>query len=142
MARIAALLSFLTILGHLPKADAHSLFGVWQFTAIRYQGTEMPPPNPNLVIIYQFDDDGHNRLFWARKDEKGFCERRGLYVATQSEFLDYITWVNPKNRGDCGQDPDMHLGRLVKNTYRVADGRFELDLPLGDETLTYIWTPL
>lgn len=142
MARIIQFFLALLVSGHLSQAGAHSLFGVWQFTGLRYQGQEIPPPNPDLVIIYQFDDDGHSRLYWTRKDQSGFCERRGLFVATQTQFLDYISWVNPKNRGDCGQDPDMQLGRSVLNTYRVKDGRFELDLPLSDDVLTYIWTPL
>ena len=142
MARLGILILALIFIAPLAKAGSLSIVGEWQFTALRYQGKEMPPLNPALFIIYQFDDQGHSRLYWTRKDESGFCERRGLYVASQIQFLDYVIWVNPHNRGDCGKDPDMQIGKSGLNTYRVKDGRFELDLPLGDDILTYIWTPL
>lgn len=116
--------------------------GTWQFHLLRYKGQEMQPPNPDLIILYEFGDDGTDRLYWHRLGEEGFCERRGLYVASGGQFLDYIVWVNKKNRGDCGQDPDMKLGRTSLNTYRIKDGQLELDLQLSDEILTYIWKPL
>ncbi len=121
-----------------PKRPA--LIGAWQFTKIRYQGKEMPIPNPNLVLTYDFYEDGLDRLYWSRTDETGFCERTARFQFGPDYFRELIIWVNPKNRFDCGQDPDMQMGHQSFVDYRMIEGRMEIDIQLGDGFITYIWT--
>lgn len=140
MARL--IFSLLILISGAAQATDPRLFGRWQFDSLRYQGQEMPRPNPDLILIFEFREDGTDRLSWTRRDETGFCDRTAVYSAADGVLQELVVWVHPGNRGDCAQDPDMQLGRQASVPYRVENGRLELDLPLSDETLTYLWVPV
>jgi hypothetical protein len=116
-----------------------NILGSWQFYAYVYDGHEIPAPNPALSQIMEFGSDGVCRLYYKREDEEGFCERKAHYYIENDEIIQEITWVNPDNQSSCGQDPDMQLGRVTSNKARVVDDIFQLDIPLSDETITYLW---
>jgi hypothetical protein len=53
--------------------------------------------------------------------------------------VDKVVWVNPKNHFTCSRDPDMQLGRVTRTPFRFVGGDLQLALPLGDDTLIYVW---
>jgi hypothetical protein len=118
---------------------AEPLIGLWLFTSVFYQGHELPPPNPTLHIQYEFADTGVNTLRYYREGENGFCERRALYEYASENLLQEVVWVNPENASWCDQDSDMRLGQRTRNRAWIEDGRFKLEMNLGEETITYIW---
>lgn len=116
-----------------------NVFGSWQFYAYIYQGQQVPAPNPSLTQIMEFSPDGICRLYYKRDDENGFCERKATYRFGKNKLVQEIVWVNPKNQSSCGQDPDMQIGRVTTNKAWVVGDIFYLDIPLSDETITYLW---
>ncbi|MFN9068233.1 MAG: hypothetical protein ACK5V3_13455, partial [Bdellovibrionales bacterium] len=56
-----------------------AIVGTWLFTGMLISGEWTPPMNPNLVMKFEFYEDGVNRLSYFRKDEPGFCDRKALY---------------------------------------------------------------
>ena len=120
-------------------AHADSIVGSWKFTSMIMEGQEVPPLNPDLILTFDFAEDGSDRLFWTRKGESGFCERRARYDFDSNWLYEAIVWVNPDNAPECGKDPDMQLGRVTQTPARIKNGRFELDLNVGDSHLTYIF---
>jgi hypothetical protein len=139
----AALLvfSFLSLASAVPlRIDLSSqLWGRWQFTGYIYGGEFQPPPNPNLVLTFEFLEDGTNILKWYRKNEKGFCERKGKYSYDGEKLSEEIVWVNPDNSFECWRDPDMMLGRKQITPIKREENHLKMVLPLADETLLYIW---
>ncbi|MGZ3744294.1 MAG: hypothetical protein ACXWRE_16720 [Pseudobdellovibrionaceae bacterium] len=119
-----------------------NIFGSWQFYAYVYEGREIPAPNPFLSQIMEFTPDGICRLYYKREDENGFCERKATYHFANGELLQKVVWVNPENQSSCGQDPDMQMGRVTTNKARIVKGIFQLDIPLSEETITYLWKRL
>ncbi len=116
------------------------IVGVWRFDRIILDGEERPPFNPDLIIEFNFREDGSDTLLWYRNNEKGFCERDGRY-AFDGEFLrDKVTWVNPQNRFDCSRDPDMQLGRETSTPTVLKNGELYMTFQVDDQSLTYIWT--
>lgn len=117
------------------------VIGSWKFTRYIYQGNELPAPNPQLTQVLTFDETGTSRLYYSRADEAGFCERLAVYsyMPTSQTLLQQVVWVNPNNQRGCSMDPDMILGRKTSNRAWVAGDSFYLDMPLSDETITFIW---
>lgn len=121
-------------------ASDRDIVGDWRFDRIILDGEERPPFNPDLIIEFNFREDGSDTLLWYRNNEKGFCERDGRY-AFDGEFLrDKVTWVNPQNRFDCARDPDMQLGRETSTPTVMKNGELYMTFDVDDQTLTYIWT--
>lgn len=118
---------------------AESIVGLWFFMNLLYQGQEIPRPNPALQIEYQFSEDGTNSLRYHRDGEVGFCERRALYNFGGETLLQEVMWVNPRNASWCAQDPDMQLGRKTQSHVWFKEGRLYLDIPMGEEVISYIW---
>ena len=116
------------------------LTGTWQFTALRQNGQLLAPPNPDLILLFKFDGQGASDLFWSRKNQTGFCEHKGVYSVDNGILDEKVTWVNPDNLPECSSDPDMQMGREIKNAYRIVEGKLETDFNLGDGHLTYIWS--
>ena len=115
--------------------------GTWQFIGYRYQGHFTPAPNPDLVLLFKFQADGIDDLFWSRKNEVGSCERKAYYQINNGFLQEQTFWVNPNNLPECGQDPDMQMGKKSETPARVIDGKtLEIDLHIDDEPLTYLWT--
>ncbi len=116
-----------------------NIFGSWQFYAYIYQGHEVPAPNPSLTQILEFGTDGVCRLYYKRDDESGFCERKSSYKFENNVLVQQILWVNPDNQSSCAQDPDMQIGRITTNNARIVGDVFYLDLPMNEDTITYLW---
>lgn len=95
--------------------------------------------NPSSDSILSFFADGTDRLYWWHEGDADFCERRGEYSIELPLLVDKIVWVNPKNTFQCSRDPDMQLGKIARTPTSFSGGDFLLHLPLGDETLTYVW---
>ena len=117
-----------------------SLVGEWKFTSVFYRGQELPAPNPDLNLRYTFNADGTSRMYWDRANRAGFCERQGRYLIHDEILTDEVTWINPQNDSSCHQDPDMQVGTRSSVPFRFDHDRLVLDLPLGDESIGYIWT--
>lgn len=117
------------------------IIGKWKFIGHIYKGKMIPPMNEKLIIIFQFLPDKTDILKWYRIDEDGFCERKGQYQYDGQYITDEITWINPKNAYECAKDPDMMLGRKTTSVLKRMGERLYLELPLGDDVITYIWEP-
>lgn len=116
-----------------------TLLGTWLFSGMFYQGTVMPPLNPNLQIVYQFKDDGRSRLFYQRKGEEGFCEREALFEVRENQIVQKIVWTHPNNAIWCDSDVDMQLGYFSIAPFEFRDGKFYLSVMMGEEEMFYIW---
>lgn len=138
-----AVLTFALMLSSIGFASEQStsdaIIGHWQYVGHIYEGQVQDPINPDLILTFQFNDDGSDRLHWERKNEPGFCERHGQYEYSGEILIDQVTWVNPNNSFECGKDPDMRLGNKTQTRLIYNEGKLYMDLPLGDKTLTYIW---
>jgi hypothetical protein len=118
---------------------SQTIFGMWLFTSLIYQGSSMPLPNPNLKIYYEFLDTGINTLRYHREGEMGFCERRAAYEFSGHELAQQVIWVNPQNAPWCGQDTDMQLGNRSWSKAWLENRQFHLTIPMGEEEIIYVW---
>lgn len=119
---------------------SQAILGMWLFTSLIYQGQSMPLPNPDLKIYYEFFADGTNTLYYHRKGEEGFCERRATFEFNNEQIAQEVVWVNPDNAIWCGQDTDMQLGYRSWNKARLVNQELHLSLPMGEEEIIYIWS--
>ncbi|MDG0816325.1 hypothetical protein [Bdellovibrio svalbardensis] len=100
----------------------------------------MPKPNPDLVMTLHFESPQINTLHYSRKHESGFCERKAQYEYDGKILKQTVVWVNPENSPSCSQDSDMLLGQVSTTPVRISNEALYMDLPLGEEELTYVWT--
>lgn len=117
----------------------NSIFGVWIFVGLLYNGQLLPPPNPQLVIQYEFQPDGINRLHYHRKDENGSCDRTALYEFDGKELYQHVTWSAPYNAYFCDQDPDMQLGSISRTPAVIQNGQLHISVQMGNEFVVFIW---
>jgi hypothetical protein len=124
---------------YIPLESSESLiWGKWKYIGFIYRGKFQGPPNPNLVLTFEFLKDGSDILHWAYTNEEGFCERKGEYSYDGVNLTDKIVWVNPKNSIECQRDPDMVKDKIQITPLRRVNDQIHLDIPLSDETLIYI----
>lgn len=119
---------------------SQTLIGLWLFTGLIYQGQQMPLPNPQLKIYYEFQDTGTNSLRYFRDGEEGFCERRAAYEYSGEDLVQQVVWVNPQNALWCNQDTDMQLGNKSWSKAWIDNGHFHLTVPVGEENIIYVWS--
>ncbi len=117
----------------------NSLIGIWLFVATVYQGNEAPRPNPDLQLRFIFQSASKNEVFYYRTGERGFCRRWANYRIEVNFIIQEVVQTDPNNASNCGADPDMQLGIISKTPFELKDGKFFLDLPLGDEGIRYIF---
>ncbi|RME14817.1 MAG: hypothetical protein D6797_07995 [Bdellovibrio sp.] len=117
----------------------NKIFGVWQYYKFIYEGKEHPPLHPDLQMIFEFNPNGTNRLYWTYKGQNLFCERKGQYIYKDCVLLDKITWVNPNNSPNCASDPDMRKGRITKTKLQIINGELYLWLSLAGKPFIYVW---
>lgn len=117
----------------------NSLIGIWIFTSIIYQGHPISRPNPALQIYYTFESNNINEIFYYRTDENGFCKRRAKYQIENNEIQQTVISVDENNADFCAQDTDMQVGNTSKTKFDVIDNSLRLYLPLGEETIIYVW---
>lgn len=121
------------------QKNSHPIVGIWHFVGYMYDGHELPKPNPELEIIFEFHADKTNRLFWFRHGQTGFCDRQGQYDISETHIEELVVWVNPENNFNCSKDPDMQMGRQAKFPYRFNGERLETRVYVGDMDVWYIW---
>lgn len=115
-----------------------SVIGTWQYVGFQYEGNYYPNPNPKLVVIFEFEENGISHLKWHRKGENGFCEREAQYKV-EGEFLHQkVVWVNPGNHISCSKDPDMQLGSETKTKLLFQGERLGLVLSLKGQDFIYL----
>lgn len=119
---------------------ASPLLGTWQYTAYRYRGVERPATDPDLVMEYRFECDGIDTLSWRYQSTDRFCQRQARFLDVDGYLDEVVVWVNPENSSECSQDPNMQLENYSRAAFRVMDGTLEIDAPLAEEVITYIWT--
>lgn len=117
------------------------LAGLWFFTSLLYKGQPMEKPNPALIMSFDFRDSSVDVLRYSRTDESGFCERSAVYNFDGQYLVQTVTWVNPLNNPECASDPDMQLGSESQIRVRVQQGQLQTDFTVGEDILTYVWTP-
>lgn len=115
------------------------IWGHWKYLGYIYQGYFQDSPNPDLVMTFEFYQDGTDLLHWYRIGQRGFCERRGRYQFDGETLIDEVFWVNPKNARDCSADPDMRLGQKTTTAMTRDRDKIYMELPLSDEVVIYVW---
>lgn len=115
----------------------YSLVGTWQYVGFHYEGRDYPNPNPDLTLLFTFNADGTSHLYWSRKNESGFCERRGIYRLDGDLLWQKTTWVNPENDRSCAMDSDMQPDRETTTTIRLQEDKLAFVLHLDDQEFLY-----
>jgi hypothetical protein len=123
------------------EPEVPNIVGLWHFVGHVYRGEVIPPFNDKLVLTFQFFEDGTDILKWYRIGENGFCERTANYQYDGKILSQQVIATNPKNAFECGQDSDMRIGTKSVSSFYKKDTKMYLELPLGEETLIYIWEP-
>jgi hypothetical protein len=113
--------------------------GKWDYYKYIYKGTIQFPRDQDTHLYYEFIEGGRSVLLWKNDAERMYCERRGLFYNTDKSIVDEVVWVHPSNSRECGQDPDMRVGRTTVTPFRIVEDELHLDLPLGDDFLTYVF---
>lgn len=139
---LAVIVAFFSGLGFNPAHASFAgqdLLATWQYDGFIHDGRRYPNPNPNLILIFSFTDDGFSQLLWYRTDEPGLCERKAEYSIDSGDILHQkVIWLNPANRPDCASDPDMKMGRETWIRYAVADHELHLFFDLNGKEFIYI----
>ena len=136
---ILTLSSFSLAEGESPLNYNENLWGHWQYIGHFYEGQFQEPLNPNLILTFEFSEDGTDRLQWHRLNEDGFCDRQGKYSFDGKVLTDQVIWVNPENGFECGKDPDMQVGHVTQTNVKIINDQIHMELPLGDKSLIYVW---
>lgn len=117
----------------------NALIGVWLYASLIYQGKPMDRPDPALIMKISFLSSTTNEIFYYRNNEVGFCKRTATYYVKDGMLHQEIIAVDPNNADYCSQDTDMQMGQVSATPFEVKDETLYLTLPLGEETLTYVW---
>lgn len=125
-------------------SDGSEFFGKWLYYKMVYKGELIDPLNPQLVMIFTFQENGINNLSFHKNDEEGFCERTAvwMYDDAKKELHQQVTWANPANRADCSNDPDFQVGHESFSPFKLDQGQLYLSVPLSDETVQLVWKKL
>lgn len=115
------------------------LIGRWQYDHLIYRGESIPRPNPRLVLFFEFYRDGTDLLSWHYQGERGGCARKARYQVRNHLLKQTVTEVSPENLRECGSDPDLRKGLTTTTPIRIQKNRLEMDLPLGEERMTYVF---
>ncbi|MGZ3725911.1 MAG: hypothetical protein ACXWQQ_08920 [Pseudobdellovibrio sp.] len=118
----------------------NSLLGIWLYTSLIYQGHPIDRPDPSLQMYFIFNNANENELYYYHTSENGSCRRKASYVLENGKLMQKITFVEESNANFCNDDPDMQLGRESVSELQIDGDHLYLKLPLGDETITYVWT--
>lgn len=114
------------------------ILGSWRYIAFIHEGRRVELPNRDLYLQFTFRSNGRARLYWSRASEGGFCEREAKYWI-KGDFLHQETvWLNPMNRRDCQQDPDMQLGRKTADRFQLIRDELHLVFKLDRNDFIYI----
>ena len=114
------------------------LIGYWQYDGFFYEDNRYANPNPDLNLIFRFEENGTSHLVWTRKNDGEFCERHAQYVADAQTLSQTVSWVNPKNSKACAADQDMQLGRQTETHYEFHGEELWLQFDLNGKPFFYI----
>lgn len=117
----------------------NSLIGIWLYASLIYQGQPIARPNPELKMYYTFESESINEIFYYRESEKGTCKRKAEYKIVDSEIQQTVISADPNNADICSQDTDMQVGKFSKTKFEVVGNKMYLHLPLGNESIIYVW---
>ncbi len=117
------------------------ILGAWVFTSLIYRGQEIPRPNPQLIMTFNFQDNGENILHYYRQGESGSCTRVAQFQFQKGKLHQEVIRASENNAVFCSSDPDMQVGNVSITPVAIRDDRMVMTLGLGEETLTYIWKP-
>lgn len=115
------------------------LIGIWLYTFLIYRGSPIPPLDENLQMYFIFNSETENQLFYYRTGIEGQCRRTATYSFRENKLYQKVLSADPSNAPSCAEDPDMQPGRETVSDLEVTENCMYLKLPLGDETLTYVW---
>lgn len=114
------------------------IVGLWTFAALRPVPESASPlewqlkaPTATERMIFEFHEDGTDRLRWELLDEGKFCERRGRYQWSNNELTTTVTSLHPDNDASCAGDPDMVLGETTVTAARIENSQLILTLPVA-----------
>lgn len=112
---------------------------VWRYTGFIFEDTHYPAPNPELMVTFEFSDEGISKLYWKRANEDYFCERLAKYFLKDSILEQETIWLNPENHFSCQNDPDMQMGKITFNHIRMPDSlTLHLYLELNGKPFIYV----
>lgn len=112
--------------------------GSWQYDGFFFEGHRYPNPNPSLVLVFTFREDGTSRLIWHRENEPGFCEREATYQIKDDYIHQKVSWLNPANASECSKDPDMRMGQETVSRFAVTGGELHFFFDLDGKQFIYI----
>ena len=117
----------------------NNLLGIWMYASLIYNGTPLQRPDERLKMYFAFENSRINEIVYSRDGESGHCRRKAEYEIRENTLIQTVTDVDEDNADFCSQDTDMRLGNYSETKFEIKNGKFLLNLPLGDETLTYVW---
>ncbi|MBX3019758.1 MAG: hypothetical protein KF767_17865 [Bdellovibrionaceae bacterium] len=117
------------------------IVGLWTFSALR--PVEATPagelrhfikaPTATEKMIFEFREDGTERLRWDLLDEGKFCERTSTYVWQNNELTSTVTALHEGNDPSCGADPEMVVGQTTTTPARIENNQLILTLPVSTD---------
>lgn len=117
---------------------ASSLTGRWQYIGFIHEDHFFTPLDPDLILIFQFNNDGLSNLTWTWKGSSQYCSRNALYAYNLQSLIQLVVWVDPQNSSACQQDPDMILGRQSHTKYLIKNNHLYLELYLDNKPIYYV----
>ncbi len=128
--------------------ETESVLGAWKYIGYLYQGHLFSPQDPELQMMFVFENERHVRLSWKTSGGKVQCARIAEYKILDKNILRQKNiWIDPKNHGSCQSDGDMVLGYESSSFFQIAEGEkihpqlkkhpllFELEVGLAEENL-------
>lgn len=120
------------------QAASQSLFGRWLYVGFSYEGQIYPPLDPDLVLHFEFTEDGLSHLEWSWINSLMSCSRRAVYAHDNNIIDQWVVWSNPQNAFECNKDPDMKIGSRSQTPYFIKENSLYLELSLDSKPLFYI----
>lgn len=129
---------FVLLLGLPGQAATQSLFGRWLYVGFSYQGQIYPPLDSDLILHFEFTEDGLSHLEWSWTNSLMNCSRRAVYAHDKNIIDQWVVWSDPQNTSTCNKDPDMKVGSRSQTPYSLKDNSLYLELSLDGNPLFYI----
>ena len=123
------------------------IVGLWTFTALRPVQAlpadeiryHLKAPTATEKMIFEFREDGTDRLRWELLDEGKFCERTGQYTWVNNELVSKVTALHEGNDQSCGSDPDMVVGETTTTSARIENNQLILTLAVATDKAELIF---
>ncbi len=116
-----------------------SLIGIWIYASLIYNGVPVPRPNPDLTMYLVFQNFSENELYYYDRTAGTNCRRTAAYKVDKEVLYQKIIQVDPSNTDSCASDTDMQMSRESFTDVKVDGNNLYMQIPLGDESITYVW---